>query len=298
MWTESTGTTIKRFTYDWLIRFAELHPFTSIPGRRLKLINYKPHFSQYAVISPLFTKLLIKYMPHLVYSRYLVIKNGEIQKNTLSLREKHVIFICQYLNLKCLTSETVAFLKKNAIFFYAEWYKIEPTNLLEKINFLESVITPDDLKYLLKYRHCFDNFQIEARLTEPMMFDELFPFIAHCGLICLNVENLIYGKMMADVLRESQSCPKKLWFHRLDVSQEAVLDLLDAILSLPTRPDAVHLCFTIPQPVSFAKNIVDKYKSFDDKENLTLPSYPPSPMFREMHSIREDSIIYIHFHNP
>uniref|UniRef100_A0A7E4VMP1 HTH CENPB-type domain-containing protein n=1 Tax=Panagrellus redivivus TaxID=6233 RepID=A0A7E4VMP1_PANRE len=42
---ESSKTTIKRFTYDWLIRFAELHPIQS----------------RHADISPWFGELLTKY---------------------------------------------------------------------------------------------------------------------------------------------------------------------------------------------------------------------------------------------
>uniref|UniRef100_A0A7E4ZV76 Hemicentin-1 n=1 Tax=Panagrellus redivivus TaxID=6233 RepID=A0A7E4ZV76_PANRE len=76
----SNDSAIKRFTYDWLIRFAELHPFllNDSPYGEVRLGVFKSHRSKYAAISPLFTTVIVRYMPYLFYSVCISIEYGLI----------------------------------------------------------------------------------------------------------------------------------------------------------------------------------------------------------------------------
>uniref|UniRef100_A0A7E4VC75 Calponin-homology (CH) domain-containing protein n=1 Tax=Panagrellus redivivus TaxID=6233 RepID=A0A7E4VC75_PANRE len=82
---DSNDSAIKRFTYDWLIRFAELHPFLlqdSFDSRFQGLLL--PNRSKYSCISPLLASVIARYMPSLFYDNKLLIKD---RKQPISLGE-------------------------------------------------------------------------------------------------------------------------------------------------------------------------------------------------------------------
>uniref|UniRef100_A0A7E4ZV04 Uncharacterized protein n=1 Tax=Panagrellus redivivus TaxID=6233 RepID=A0A7E4ZV04_PANRE len=95
----SNGSAVTRFTYDWLIRFAELHPFklteyfhkteletanekdnTQLPDNVEDFPKgaYDPRRSKYAAVSPLFTNLVTRYMPYLHYDDAFRIENQDL----------------------------------------------------------------------------------------------------------------------------------------------------------------------------------------------------------------------------
>uniref|UniRef100_A0A7E4UXV9 Fibronectin type-III domain-containing protein n=1 Tax=Panagrellus redivivus TaxID=6233 RepID=A0A7E4UXV9_PANRE len=109
----SNNTAIRRFTYDWLIRFAELCPFETHDVWKVGEFQegpYNPFTSKYA-ISPMFTTLITRYMPNLYYMFEVRILNGEIQyPNDLqqpkrSANQKQTVFICGECNLTAVPPE-------------------------------------------------------------------------------------------------------------------------------------------------------------------------------------------------
>uniref|UniRef100_A0A7E4UN36 Transposase n=1 Tax=Panagrellus redivivus TaxID=6233 RepID=A0A7E4UN36_PANRE len=63
---------IKRFTYDWLIRFAELDPFEA--PKKFHIKDYYHKTSKYSAISPRFTTLISRYMPDVICAKSLSIE--------------------------------------------------------------------------------------------------------------------------------------------------------------------------------------------------------------------------------
>uniref|UniRef100_A0A7E4UY75 Anoctamin n=1 Tax=Panagrellus redivivus TaxID=6233 RepID=A0A7E4UY75_PANRE len=74
----SNVSAVNRFTYDWLIRFIELHP---LKMEEYFNVEYRKHWvtvnhnelrpddylSKYVAISPMFTNLINRYMPYAFY---------------------------------------------------------------------------------------------------------------------------------------------------------------------------------------------------------------------------------------
>uniref|UniRef100_A0A7E4VGF0 HORMA domain-containing protein n=1 Tax=Panagrellus redivivus TaxID=6233 RepID=A0A7E4VGF0_PANRE len=77
----SNNTVIKRVTYDWLIRFAELHPIESNDYDDpdydyLPEGLYDPLESKYVAISSFFTTIITRYIPYIFQMQNVTIKNS------------------------------------------------------------------------------------------------------------------------------------------------------------------------------------------------------------------------------
>uniref|UniRef100_A0A7E4ZQS4 BTB domain-containing protein n=1 Tax=Panagrellus redivivus TaxID=6233 RepID=A0A7E4ZQS4_PANRE len=145
---DSNKTVIKRFTYDWLIRFAELHPFEirgyfSQPYCPTGL--YNPHRSKYAAISPLFTTLITKNMPYLVYEYELNTQNCKSISYSLPSHKRKIIFVSKTYSFYEQATGAISWLKDNRTTFYGESLYIN-----------DAAITPEELQCFFKICY-FDN---------------------------------------------------------------------------------------------------------------------------------------------
>uniref|UniRef100_A0A7E4UY25 F-box domain-containing protein n=1 Tax=Panagrellus redivivus TaxID=6233 RepID=A0A7E4UY25_PANRE len=250
MATDFKDNAIKRFTYDWLIRFAELHPF-EVPESLWGINSYR-QTSKYSAISPCFTTVISRHMPY-VYCSSGLYKNECQQMSDTFLRQKLTIVICNSLNLPDLTSYYTLFLK-NRVFFFATRFSMYDNSIS---------MTSDQLKYMLK--NCSsDCCEVRADLLDPMPFSDIWPFLKRCRDIRVYIlKNLIFGDNIVNLIRGS--CPECLVLGLLDVSEKTVLELFDFLLSLPNYPRNVHFAFTKEHPISLAEAIVAKFNSYSTK---------------------------------
>uniref|UniRef100_A0A7E4W669 Recep_L_domain domain-containing protein n=1 Tax=Panagrellus redivivus TaxID=6233 RepID=A0A7E4W669_PANRE len=81
----------------------------------------------------------------------------------------------------------------------------------------------------------------------------------------LRIKNLIYGENLASVLRENRVLPTKgCDLLDMDVSDKAVVDILDAVVALPLRPPSFEIHFEEKRTKSLREAIVDKFKDAAD----------------------------------
>uniref|UniRef100_A0A7E5A1D1 F-box domain-containing protein n=1 Tax=Panagrellus redivivus TaxID=6233 RepID=A0A7E5A1D1_PANRE len=262
----SNDSAIKRFTYDWLIRFAELHPFEIVEYFNPRYRNQwdlvtpnerrPPDYpSKYAKISPMFTTLITRHKPYLFYSEYVNMKiiNGKL-KLKLPLHKKWKIIISEWCQFVGLQPGMISRFKDNQVNFYRQ-------QLLTYIYpDTECRMTPDELKYLLKFGNFDTTVKIHANLTEAVDFSEICPLIAHCKDILLDVEDLAFSDKVANAFRKNQLCPNKLCLMKLEMSDKAVLEMFEYFSKLQNRPKFFYFVFKQRKPATLAKAIIDKYK--------------------------------------
>uniref|UniRef100_A0A7E4VYU5 FBA_2 domain-containing protein n=1 Tax=Panagrellus redivivus TaxID=6233 RepID=A0A7E4VYU5_PANRE len=242
----SNESAVKRFTYDWLIRFAELHPFSPYDTNLFEFpIGFVQswHLSKFAAISPLFTTVIARYMPYIVYEPYMVcINNGIIENYTLPKLKKCCIFISDKVRFANLKPGIITLLRNNHVFFNAR--SLFALNLG---GCGENSITSDELKYLLKFGNFEKLVQITTALTEPMKLSEIWPYFANWNDICLDIENLVWDENLVAVLQKSHNFPKDFECSKVNVSDKTILEFFDYILRR--------------QPASLGKAIINKYVS-------------------------------------
>uniref|UniRef100_A0A7E4VNK4 F-box domain-containing protein n=1 Tax=Panagrellus redivivus TaxID=6233 RepID=A0A7E4VNK4_PANRE len=290
----STDSALQRFTYDWLVRFAELHPmkltdikdiekFYDIDGRieTHPLKPYNPNHSKYAAISPLFTTVIGRYMPSLFYGGLVYVKNGTIQKCSLSTVNKCNIMIGSLVKFTDALPGMITWFKNNRVFFYGE-------SLLIMKKTVGSNITFDELKYLLKcckFGNFNKNIELYATLTVPLLFSELWPHLKRCEVLRLYIDNVVYGENMAQVLRKNRSIPRDMRLDGVDVSDNVLLEIIDYFVSLPVRPTAYEFNFRHQKPVSLGEAIYDKYVSVGHSKEFYVAAARPfqTMAVREFH---------------
>uniref|UniRef100_A0A7E4ZYA5 F-box domain-containing protein n=1 Tax=Panagrellus redivivus TaxID=6233 RepID=A0A7E4ZYA5_PANRE len=258
---------IRRFTNDWLIRFAELHyfePFDLPNNSNTEVLAHYSITSKYTAISPLFTHIITQYTPYLYYNFNFYVKNDKIADNklhglfhdfTLPTPKKWNVFISETCRIGDLTPGTVSWLAKNCVTFYSRDLRIS--------DFAEPIIntmTTYELKYLLNSCKFDRKVEICAILTDSIAFAEVCPLVAHCKDITIDVKNMVFDGNVANVLRENQLCPNFFLLHELDLSERAFLEMLDYFLVLPVCDRVLSFKFVKRQPVSLSKAIAAKYE--------------------------------------
>uniref|UniRef100_A0A7E4ZZS2 FTH domain-containing protein n=1 Tax=Panagrellus redivivus TaxID=6233 RepID=A0A7E4ZZS2_PANRE len=257
----SNNIVLKRFTYDWLIRFAELHPFQLYDyhddeAGPIPQGAYNPLDSKYAKISPLFTTLINRYMPYIYQTRELFVEEGIIQEDKLPSNNKTKVYACECLELGDIVPGSISSLQaKRVTFFYSGQLSFYHSHSIQ------CIYTADELKYLLKSCPFGKVFFGIGIFDKPTMFSEIWPLLKKFTKICLDIENLNYGENVATVLRENQVFPDMLILQKLNVSDKAVLDIIDYNLSLPESIKEFRLRFLEPKPLPFYDTIVAKFAS-------------------------------------
>uniref|UniRef100_A0A7E4VNP8 F-box domain-containing protein n=1 Tax=Panagrellus redivivus TaxID=6233 RepID=A0A7E4VNP8_PANRE len=249
--------TIKRFTYDWLIRFAELHPFEIcdyeynfdiLPGS-----PYNPLYSNYAAISPMFTTLITRHMPYIFHDFFINILNGAIQNDVPPTHHRYKIYVCYECQIDGRTTPgMLSLLETNRIIIYTELI----CTLFSELS--DHTLTPNELKYLLKFGPRDRIFQICGVLSEPFEFAELWPLLQHCKEIRIELKNLIYDENVATVLKKHLFFPNEICFLDLQLPDKTVLEMFDYFLSLPKFPKGVLFQFQQLKPVELRKAITKK----------------------------------------
>uniref|UniRef100_A0A7E4V0V5 FTH domain-containing protein n=1 Tax=Panagrellus redivivus TaxID=6233 RepID=A0A7E4V0V5_PANRE len=288
----SNDSAVKRFTYDWLIRFAELHPFKTDEYFNYEKQNQwitintnerrpEDYPSKYAALSPMFSTLITRHMPHSFYSDVanLEINNGKIQiydyrgrlqQLTLPSHKTFKLIFCGWCYFTRLTSGMINWFKANGVFFYGnELYVGYDFEL--KIS--ECYITFDELTYLLKFCNFDTALKIRATLTEAVEFAQICPLLAHCKNIRLAITNLTCTDNIVAALRDNQICPDVFEIAELDVSDKAVLEMFDYFVALPNRPNMLCFEFAQRKPVSLSEAMTEKCAGAE-LECLKIPVVP------------------------
>uniref|UniRef100_A0A7E4WD18 WD_REPEATS_REGION domain-containing protein n=1 Tax=Panagrellus redivivus TaxID=6233 RepID=A0A7E4WD18_PANRE len=180
----NTSKTLQRFTYDWLIRLIELHPIETFyklyencdPGYS----RYVPERSPFSKVSPLFTRLINRYMP-------IIIKpiNSKFEGNELFLSSDR--FYDSEVNFKLfppkLDNGKVVVITKGITFKKSKAGTL--TKYINKRIFClhsdvtycsKSSFTLAELFYLAK--HATDSIYLsDCTFTEPVNFDDIWPLI-------------------------------------------------------------------------------------------------------------------------
>uniref|UniRef100_A0A7E4VIE3 F-box domain-containing protein n=1 Tax=Panagrellus redivivus TaxID=6233 RepID=A0A7E4VIE3_PANRE len=288
---------IKRFTYDWLIRFAELHPVVIPVSYEDKVFYDGSYTSKYAAISPLFTTLVNRHMPYIIYASVALINNYKICQGSTFLStikhyepgayKKQTVFVSAWCTFAVATSGELSWFKNNRISFNAEDLYIISKNDSEN----NAELTPDELIYLLKFSSFDNEIEISANLSEPMLFTEIWPMMAHCKTVTLRIKNLIYDENMTTAFRESQVCPQTMQFNWVDIPDKAILEVFDYLVSLPVRPRLFRFFLSQPKQESLGEAITKKYTCAGIPE---VYPWQPDGMFNQVECI-EDSCVYINF---
>uniref|UniRef100_A0A7E4W7D1 Glycosyltransferase family 92 protein n=1 Tax=Panagrellus redivivus TaxID=6233 RepID=A0A7E4W7D1_PANRE len=278
MSTKSNDTAIKRFTYDWLIRFAELHPFEVTNP----IFEDAPP-SKYTAISPLFTTLMVRHKPTFWYYSELRLKHNNMQTRVNpSNSMKRNIIICKFVEFHGHVSDIVAAFIKNRVTCYSNSMRIST-----------GTVSPDDLKYLFKYRN-HDKVAIltGVNLTKPMPVTDFWPLIMHCKSILFNMEEFAHGEGIANAIKEYRLCPDELYVSGLDMPKNAVLDVFDSILALPTHPKNVNLRFLQNQTASLARAVIKTYVF----SGVAVKHCRPKRPYQTIDYIKQDGLLVGYFH--
>uniref|UniRef100_A0A7E5A0L6 F-box domain-containing protein n=1 Tax=Panagrellus redivivus TaxID=6233 RepID=A0A7E5A0L6_PANRE len=250
----SNNTVIERFTYDWLIRFAELHPFKFPDKDFFTNMQFTPTVlsSNYSSVSPLFTKLINQYMPYVRYVEMLNIHDGVIQECDLPSVNKYKIYICTHCCFHSLTPGEFTAFKNNRVMFYGKLLTIEDS--LANRN----GITPDELRYMTKYRNFDISVKLLADFAQPTKFSEICSLIKHCRNITLNCPNLTFDENMLYVLRGNQFCPRTYNIDAPIISDRAVLEMIEYFMDSPEVHD-VSLILLREKIEALRSGLIDKY---------------------------------------
>uniref|UniRef100_A0A7E4VM67 F-box domain-containing protein n=1 Tax=Panagrellus redivivus TaxID=6233 RepID=A0A7E4VM67_PANRE len=287
----SNSNAIKRFTYDWLIRFAELHP-VEVPDYNNFMDQfldgpYSPLCSKYAAISPVFTTLITQHMPYMFHKHLTEIVKGKIANVDVPLTHKYKIYACTECHIMRPTAPgMLGWLETNRVVIYSQLIATMFDDLSDHI------LTVHELKYLLKFGPRDRFFHVRGVLTEPFKFSELWPLLQHCKETRIDLKNLIYDDNIATVLRENQVFPNEVWLCGLNVSDKAVLEIVDYFLALPKFPELLLFKFLQFKPVSLREAIITKLVSIGFKNHSKLS---PEVPFRTICIWVEDSRVSCRF---
>uniref|UniRef100_A0A7E4WAX4 DUF58 domain-containing protein n=1 Tax=Panagrellus redivivus TaxID=6233 RepID=A0A7E4WAX4_PANRE len=295
-------TAIKRFTYDWLIRFAELHPFETHDSVHTNwellytddnpLTIYSSHCSKYAAISPMFTTLVARYMPYIFYAPSLttesgVIKYDDVHKEHHALsKKKSKIYVCGTCDFTSLTPGMITSFMKNRVFFYGKKLRI-----LSFKNSTKSCMTPDELRYLLKNHNVEREVSIDVVLTTPVSISEILPLVAHCKKIRFGIPNLVYGENIANVFHHNRVCPTSLDINHLKLSDTAVLEMFDYLLSLQVRPHTICMTFQHQKSEALAEEIKQKYRRAGLRKHIFTTETAPLFGFLQIVTVHNEFLL-------
>uniref|UniRef100_A0A7E4URP8 Response regulatory domain-containing protein n=1 Tax=Panagrellus redivivus TaxID=6233 RepID=A0A7E4URP8_PANRE len=202
----SPDNALKRFTYDWLIRFVELHRIdTDFINYKLRSSRYGPTDSPYSKLSPLFTDLVKWYMPIILNPHI-----AEFRKGKLYLKEREDDVAEMPIPID---DRKPVLIPKNIIF-----EKVKAGTLTEYIgrrvfcidskmtHVQESHFTPAELEYLIKQSRR-DLLLLDSFLTEPVNFSHIWPLLKRVPIIakmyCLRQKHCIEGHDMAGLVRQT-----------------------------------------------------------------------------------------------
>uniref|UniRef100_A0A7E4VN94 FBA_2 domain-containing protein n=1 Tax=Panagrellus redivivus TaxID=6233 RepID=A0A7E4VN94_PANRE len=280
---------IKRFTYDWLIRFAELHPF-KVSDFNSDRYLFKTYNSKYAQISALFNILLARHAPNIVYigekdwnanffnkrcvferdidlSYYVFLYN-------LGRSKKVTVFVSETFLLLDIVPGAITTIKNDRHVLYGRRLDVL-YNKDRAVNTVTPAITSEELKYLVKFGRFKRSIFIDVTLTNPVTFSEIWPLVSKCRVLFLSIKNLIYNDNIANALRKNK-CPSFITLKKIDISDKALLEMFDFFLVRPVRH--LRLFFKQRKDKLIGKAIIDKYKCAEDPE-LNLDEYAPGAMF-------------------
>uniref|UniRef100_A0A7E4VYP7 Acyltransferase n=1 Tax=Panagrellus redivivus TaxID=6233 RepID=A0A7E4VYP7_PANRE len=236
----SNGSAIKRFTYDWLIRFAELHPFQSFYFDGHPSVAFNLLTSKYAAISPIFARLIIRHMPYLYYGNQLHVSNRKIVKKfglqpdlqsfELPSPKKYSIYICGVCHITELTPDLFTWFEDNRIIFYGEHIYMTKSGATVVNDPSPNTSGPRLQQFHNERMLLFST----TTLTEPIDFSEVCPFLAHYKYITLYIP-VIYGTSFTNIARKNQFTPERFYVFEQDVSDNVMLEMVDYFLDALDR---------------------------------------------------------------
>uniref|UniRef100_A0A7E4VFA4 BTB domain-containing protein n=1 Tax=Panagrellus redivivus TaxID=6233 RepID=A0A7E4VFA4_PANRE len=262
----SNNTVIKRFTYDWLIRFAELHPIEindyDVPDYgQVPQGPQDPLESKYAAISPFFTTIISRYMPYIFHKADLLVENGVIkaEEDELPPHNKTKVYACENLEFSNLKPGTISLLKNNRISFYYSKALLMLGHFLEPNS--RNTFTADEVKHVLKSCPFGEIFHACANFDKPTPFSEICPLLSHYKEIRMGISNLIYDENIANVMNQCHVAPNEIDLRDLNISDKVILEMLGYFVSLPQCPNELTFTFLKPKPILLFDAVVEKFVS-------------------------------------
>uniref|UniRef100_A0A7E4ZY73 F-box domain-containing protein n=1 Tax=Panagrellus redivivus TaxID=6233 RepID=A0A7E4ZY73_PANRE len=252
---------LKRFTYDWLIRFAELHPFEIYDYNAngydwLPSGPRNPLHSKYAAISPRFTTIITRYMPYIFYSKYVNVENGTIKEDALPLHNKTKVYACDTVKFSKLNPGILSvFQDKRVTFYFSKTFWI-----FESAN-SKNTYTSNEFKYVLKFCPFGEIFYGFGAFDKPTMLSEIWPLLTHYKEISLYIKNLIYDDNIGIAFCQSKTFPIKLSWCNVNISDKTMLEMFDYFMSVPQRSLDLRLTFQQPKSPSLFQTVVEKFVS-------------------------------------
>uniref|UniRef100_A0A7E4VNX6 F-box domain-containing protein n=1 Tax=Panagrellus redivivus TaxID=6233 RepID=A0A7E4VNX6_PANRE len=251
-----SSTTLQRFTYDWLIRFCELHPlkrtYFECPNNNVFCTNfhqtakcYRPSLSKYSKISTHFANLTEKYMPYIHANFGQHIRNDKMDPWPLPQTKKKIVLI-GYILFEDFTPSTITnFYNSNRIYFSTQFIRMS-----------KSSIDPAELVQLVKGAHSISI--LDSSMTQPVLYSEIWPLLRRCHEISIHFENLIYDDKMPDILANTtwHKPSQGLHLNYFDLCEDKVLPVVDHFITAQGWPYYQFVFNTGYSPASFEKMVI------------------------------------------
>uniref|UniRef100_A0A7E4WA84 FBA_2 domain-containing protein n=1 Tax=Panagrellus redivivus TaxID=6233 RepID=A0A7E4WA84_PANRE len=221
---------IQRFTYDWLIRFCELHPTDSnnficphylnqTDFLQIPYIHARP-LSRYSIVSELFDRLTKRYTPLIVHGNGYMYQD-EMLKFVIPKTTKTVV-LTGFVKFLLMKAGTITkYIEQKKIFFN-----------LERLVISTSILQPSEFTYLV--RQCKTVVCIDCSLTKPLPYSKVWPLISHCITLNLDVRNLYFDDKMSHAL--TQTAENGPWFvtmRNLCLNEETVFPIVNYYMTVP-----------------------------------------------------------------
>uniref|UniRef100_A0A7E4V6F8 ORF2 n=1 Tax=Panagrellus redivivus TaxID=6233 RepID=A0A7E4V6F8_PANRE len=187
---------IQRFTYDWLIRFCELHitkPLNFVKTDA-RVIVYNTHIepdplSMFCKSNSLFAALTERYTP-------LVIKGDDIwfYRNPLTFPKGKKIVITGFVNFEGYLPGSLTNYMRRKIYFNPD-----------RVVTMNSVMTPDEFTYILKQCKSFVPWS-KTSLSKPVLCSELWPLLGHCTILKEDIVFPIVELILKQLIKHVELC--------------------------------------------------------------------------------------------
>uniref|UniRef100_A0A7E4V9B9 F-box domain-containing protein n=1 Tax=Panagrellus redivivus TaxID=6233 RepID=A0A7E4V9B9_PANRE len=223
-----TSSAIKRFTYDWLIRFMELTPEDANPNL--------------GDISPLFNDCAKKYAPKFIFLK------GDYYGNPSYTVPSHFKGKVVYTgDIPINSYQELAKLMRPNFHFHVTMTLWTEVDNIEFFDFKRV------LGKSIKKRVAMD----ECQFASPVLFSELWPLVKDCEEVRLDVGNIHYEANMADMLADIGPCPRleQVELHNLPASEAVVYPIVDLYLTTKSNRFVLTLFFNQDANVNVVKSM-------------------------------------------